>query len=128
MPDETIMEKIESCLQEMKAARESFAQEANQLQLVTKSFAEDIKGLKERVKNLEDGIKSLREELNKTKSSVKPLVDSGDLKKFVEMVRYKRASNGYDYFCFPNVYAWDIHAEGAFYSGHNFVPDAPMVW
>jgi chromosome segregation ATPase len=55
------------------------------------------------------------------KSSVAPLVSSTVLREFISLVEYKVRRDGMRFFVFPSLHAWDVYANGQFYSGHGFV-------
>jgi len=65
----------------------------------------------------------------KIENDVAPLVNSQALQQFASLVKYKvRPRDGYGFLVFPselNIDAWDVHANGQFYSGHGFVLNTP---
>jgi hypothetical protein len=62
---------------------------------------------------------------NIVQNSVAPFVNSTVLLEFINQVQFKVRSDGYNFFVFPNLYAWDIYANGQFYSANNFIPNSP---
>lgn len=59
------------------------------------------------------------------KSSVAPLLSSTVLKEFIGLVEYKVRRDGMRFFVFPSLHAWDVYANGQFYSGNGFVSNKP---
>lgn len=60
-------------------------------------------------------------------NSVAPLVNSISLQKFASLVEFKTRSDGYGFLVFPqalNIDAWDVYANGQFYSGNAFIANA----
>jgi hypothetical protein len=76
----------------------------------------------------EDGVnraKGAQATADAAKRSVDPLAQSEVLQRFIALVKWEDRGRG-KYFWFPNVAAWDVRANGQFYSGHDFKRDSPF--
>jgi Alanine-zipper, major outer membrane lipoprotein len=62
---------------------------------------------------------------NSIQGSVASFVNSPVLKEFVAQAQYQVRGDGFKFFLFPNICAWDIFTQGQFYSGNGFIHDVP---
>jgi DNA-binding FrmR family transcriptional regulator len=62
---------------------------------------------------------------NSIQASVASFINSPVLKEFVTQAQYQVRGDGYKFFLFPNICAWDIFTQGQFYLGNTFIPNVP---